>query len=113
MSVKCIPPYVPLLYSKTRVCRGITIFLIFDPKHTLWVLVRSAHTIYVVSKNKKHIKIFLLKIFNFYNLRKIYILHGRVFVMEPLKQTFPVWHIQILIDLIPCQSLTFGSRLNT
>ena len=30
----------------------------------------------------KNIKIFLLKIFNFYNLRKICILHGRVFVMS-------------------------------
>ena len=32
------------LYSKTWVCTGITIFLIFDPKHTrrLWVLVRTA-----------------------------------------------------------------------
>ena len=30
-----------LLYSKTGVYRGITIFLIFDPKHRLWVLVRT------------------------------------------------------------------------
>ena len=29
-----------LLYSKTGVCRGIPIFLIFAPKHRLWVLVR-------------------------------------------------------------------------
>ena len=36
---------------------------------------------YVLSKNKKKIKLFLLKIFNFYNLKKICILHGRVFVM--------------------------------
>ena len=35
----------------------------------------------VLSKNKKNIKIFLQKIFNFYNLRKTYLLHGRVFVM--------------------------------
>ena len=32
MSVKCIPPQTPLLYSKTGVCRGIPIFLIFAPK---------------------------------------------------------------------------------
>ena len=38
MSVQCIPPYTPLLYSKIGVCRGIPIFLIFDPKHRLWVL---------------------------------------------------------------------------
>ena len=34
MSVKCIPPRTPLLYSKTEVNRGIPIFLSFDPKHT-------------------------------------------------------------------------------
>ena len=36
MSVKCIPPYTPLLYSKTGECRGIPIFLIFASKHRLW-----------------------------------------------------------------------------
>ena len=41
MSVKCIPPYTPLLYSKTGVYRGILFFLIFAPKHRLWVLVRT------------------------------------------------------------------------
>ena len=35
-------------------------------------------TIYVLSKNKKNIKK-ILKIVNFYNLRKICILHGHVF----------------------------------
>ena len=42
MPVKYIPPYTPLLYSKTGICRGIPIFLIFAPKHRLWVLVRTA-----------------------------------------------------------------------
>ena len=28
----------PLLYSDERVCRGMPIFLIFDPKYKLWVL---------------------------------------------------------------------------
>ena len=41
MSVKCIPPYTPLAYSKKGVYRRIPIFLIFDPKHRLWVLVRT------------------------------------------------------------------------
>ena len=41
ISVKYIPLIPPLLYSKTGVCRGIPIFLIFDPKHRLWVLVRT------------------------------------------------------------------------
>ena len=34
--IKCplnVHPYTPLLYSKTGICRGIPIFLIFAPKH--------------------------------------------------------------------------------
>ena len=38
----CIPRSTPLLYSKTWVCRGMPIFLIFAPKYRLWVLVRTA-----------------------------------------------------------------------
>ena len=38
-------------------------------------------TISVLSKNKKNIKIFLRKIFIFYNLNNLCILHGQVFVM--------------------------------
>ena len=37
-----IPPYNPLLYSKTGVYRGIHFFLIFALKHRLGVLVRTA-----------------------------------------------------------------------
>ena len=36
-------------------------FLIFAPKHRLWVLVRIVPTIYVFSKNKKNVKIFYMK----------------------------------------------------
>ena len=36
---------------------------------------------YVLSKNIENIKNFLMNILNFHNLRKICILHGRVFVM--------------------------------
>ena len=35
-------PLKPHFYKLTGVCRGIPNFLIFDPKHTLWVLVRTA-----------------------------------------------------------------------
>ena len=45
ISVSFIPPYTPLLYSKTGVYRGIHYFLIFALKHILWV-----PTIYVLSK---------------------------------------------------------------
>ena len=57
MSMKCIPPHTPLLYSKTGNYRGVPIFLIVAPKHRLWVFVRTASvsTINVLSKNiKKH-----------------------------------------------------------
>ena len=64
----------PHFYTcKTGVCRDIPIFLIFAPKHRLWVLFRTPSarrfycvpTIYVLSKNKKNIKNILLKIFIF------------------------------------------------
>ena len=42
ISVQYIPPYTPLIYSKTGIRRGIPFFLIFSPKHRLWVLVRTA-----------------------------------------------------------------------
>ena len=56
MPVKCIPPYTPLLYRPTGVCRGIPIILIFAPEHRLWVLVRteavlmSTHYLYFGAK---------------------------------------------------------------
>ena len=79
MSVKCVPPQTPLLYSKIGVCRGIPIFLIFAPKHRLWVLVRTA--IYVLNKNKKNIKFFPMKFSIFVFEKILHTLHGQVFVM--------------------------------
>ena len=38
--------------------------------------------IYVLSKNEKNIKTFLLKLFPFYNLKNLCFLHGHVFVMS-------------------------------
>ena len=54
MSVKYIPPHISLLYSKTGVCRGIPTFLVFDPKHRLWILIRtaSARTLYQCFEEK-------------------------------------------------------------
>ena len=46
---------------KSGVCRDIPIFLTFCSKHRLWVHVRTASP----SKNKKNIKTFQLKMFNF------------------------------------------------
>ena len=73
MSVKSVPPCrTPLLYSKTGVCRGIPIFLIFaqniDCGYSLEPPQQGGSNVYpqsVLSKNKKNIKILLLKIFNF------------------------------------------------
>ena len=89
MSVCFIPPYIPLLYCKTVVYRGIHYSLIFALKHILWVLVRTAsmrrfqrvHIIYVLSKNMKIVQKIQLKIVIFTAVKNRCILHGRVFVM--------------------------------
>ena len=39
-------PYIPLLYSKTGVYRGIHYFLIFALKHRFRVLVRGGSNVY-------------------------------------------------------------------
>ena len=89
MSILYISSYTPLLYGKTksRVYRGIPIFLISELEHRLWVLVIKPPRLgcsnvypksYVFSNNKK--KNFQLKFFNFYSFRKFYILHGHVFI---------------------------------
>ena len=49
--------------------------------HTSVPTIKRVPTIYVLSKNKKNIRIFLLKIFIFDNFKNLCILHGRVFVM--------------------------------
>ena len=63
-------PLKPHFYIEKLGFAGVYLFfLFFAPKHRLWVLVRTASarrflrapTIYVSSKNKKHIKIFLMK----------------------------------------------------
>ena len=60
----------------------IPIFLIFAPKHRLWGLVtKRVPTMYVLSKNKKTSKNFLLKNLIFYNFKNLCVLHGHVFEM--------------------------------
>ena len=81
----------PLLYSKTRVHRGVHIFLIFALKHRLWVLVRTASLTEAVltytnnlcfdQKNKKNVTFFHLKIQVFTALKNCSILHGHVIEM--------------------------------
>ena len=43
-SVYCIPPYSPLLYSKTGVYRSKHFFLIFALKYRLWILTEAVLT---------------------------------------------------------------------
>ena len=83
-------PLKPNFYIAKLGYAGIYLFfLIFAPKHRLWVLVRAASarqfqrvpTIYVLIKNKKNTKSFLLKIFIFHTFKNLCILHGQVFVM--------------------------------
>ena len=66
-------PLHPLLYSKIGVYRGKHYFLIFAPKHRLFI--------YVLSKNKKNITFFHMKIIIFTVVKKCDILHRRVFGM--------------------------------
>ena len=59
------------------------VVLIFAPKHRLWVreaVLTHTHNL-SLSKNKKNIKIFQLKIFDFKSSENLFILHGQVFVM--------------------------------
>ena len=63
--------YTPL-YPTFMYLPGHTIFLTLDPKHRLWVFVRTASlTINVLSKNIKNINFFLMKYFQFLQLQKI------------------------------------------
>ena len=63
MSMKSIPPHTPLLYSKVGVYRGIPIFLMFVPKHRLWVHVRTASAVLTRTHNQyvKNVKNFPMK----------------------------------------------------
>ena len=86
-------PLTSHFYKVKLGCTGVYIFfLIFALQHTLWVLIRTASmrrfkcvpTINVLSKNKKNIKNFLLKINIFTTVKYYCILHGRVCVMDTL-----------------------------
>ena len=83
VSVQRIPPIKPHFYSKTGVCGGIPIFLIFALKHRLYV-----PTIYVLSKNKKKITFFPLKFSFFTDEKNLHILNGLVFVINNFANLF-------------------------
>ena len=78
-----VDPPTPHFYVVKHWFPGV--YIIFALKHRLWVLGRTALlrtcTHNVLSKNKKKITIFHLKIINFIALKYCSILHRRVFVM--------------------------------
>ena len=72
-----VDPYLTLISD--------SYILIFALKHRLWVLVRTASLIYVLSKNKKNSTIFHLKITTFTAVKYCSILHGHVCVMMSME----------------------------
>ena len=95
MFLKCIP-LKPHFYVVKRVYRGIPNFLIFDPKHRLWVLVRAASaTINVLNKIYSKYRIFPTKfsIFRLQLRKNLYILHGQVCVGEDNDPVTGDWSI--------------------
>ena len=81
---------IPLLYSKTGVCRGITIFLIFVPKHidygySLEPPRRGGSNVYPQSRFEakilKQSKFYSIKFSIFGPFENLSVFHGRVFVM--------------------------------
>ena len=90
-------PYTSLLYYKIIIVvyRGKPIFLIFDPKHRLWVCVRTAlvrrflrvPTINVLSKSIKNIKMFPVKL-----LKKLLYIEWTSFRNELHIQSFSPEH---------------------
>ena len=84
-------PLKPQFYIVQLGFTGVyIIFLISAQKHRLWVLIRTASprrlqrvpTIYVLSRNKKNIRVFLSENFQFLDVKFSIYLNRRVFVMN-------------------------------
>ena len=79
-----VHPFSPHFYIVKLDFTGVNIFSYFCSKHRLWGLVRIASRvpiIYVLSKNKKNVTFFHLKITIFTAVKYCSILHGYVCVM--------------------------------
>ena len=82
-------PLIPHFYVAKLGYDGIYLFFLFLLQNIecgyllelLSEVVLTCIHVYVLNKIKKNIKHFLQKIINFFNLRKISILHGPVFIM--------------------------------
>ena len=98
--------YTPLnpFYIEKMGVAGVCLFFYFCSMRRFRKL--RVPTIYVLSKNKKNIKIFLLKFFSSYNFEKICISHEHVFIMGKERSCLP-WARKCLGKdnfLIPCRN---------
>ena len=90
------PFNTPHFYIVKRGLTGVYIFLVFALKHRVWVLVRTV-TLYVLSKNKKNITIFHLKITIFTAVKNHNVLHKHVLRNE--RQLFCILRILIGVKM--------------
>ena len=95
MSVCFIPPYTPLLYSKSGVYRGIHYFLIFALKHTSEAVLTCTHNICFEQKYENS-KTNQLKTVIFTAVKNPCMLHGRVFVMKRIQNMLSISVSKIL-----------------
>ena len=82
MFVCYIPTYTPLVYSKTGVYMGFHNFIFFSKTYMRRFL--RVPTIYVLSKTKKNVRIFNLKITIFTAMKYCCIWYWVVFVISTL-----------------------------
>ena len=82
-------PLKPQFYTVKLWFTGVNIiFLISSKKYRVWVLVRTASSIYFLSRNMKNIRIFFyLKIFIFLEVKYSVYFNKRVFVILLFKLT--------------------------
>ena len=82
MSSKSIPPHTPFLYSKAGVKGVYLFFLLFiqniDCGYLLVPPQRGVPTMYVLSKNVKNFKFYLMQFSIFTSEKNLCLLHGNV-----------------------------------
>ena len=102
-------PFKPHLYIIKLGFTGVYIIVLFsDPKHRLWVLVRTASqrrfkrvsTIYILSRNMKNIRVFLSENFQFLEVKFSIYLNRHVFVMRRRRSSGLTTHQSITVVCI-------------
>ena len=110
MSVCFIPPYTPLLYSKTGVYKGLHYFHIFALKH---ILCTCTHK-YVLSKNMKtkflNVKLVLLS--DTYLIIIFAICHCHSFKNELVLVLNTAWRKQPIADYVSNHNRTCGKSVS-